>query len=421
MKENYSKILLTHPVAGITVSVFYDTRRPKEDLTFPIKYRVTHKRKRDYYASGIDLTKDDWKKILKSGKEQTKDKELLKTKELILSGFDKIRDHIEQMVKGDGFSKDGLSKRLSRGRKDSILHAFNNKIEELNNAGQIGTGITYQCALNSIKSFTKIDLKFSDINIDWLRRYESQLLSEEKTRTTVKFYIGCIRALMNEARQDGLITETGYPFGKGKFEIKTGIGRKLALTLSQIKAVLEYPLHTNVERRSRDLWFFSYLCNGINFNDMLKLKYKDIAGGEIYFIRQKTKRTTKEQKEIVATLLPEMQEIIDRWGNPSKKLDNYIFPFLSSGLTPKSEKLVIQNTVRLVNKKMAAISKELKYDNISTYTARHSFATVLKRSGANIAFISESLGHADLRTTENYLASFEQEERAKNASKLVNF
>jgi len=49
------------------------------------------------------------------------------------------------------------------------------------------------------------------------------------------------------------------------------------------------------------------------------------------------------------------------------------------------------------------------------------YATVLKRSGANIAFISESLGHSDLRTTENYLSSFEQEERAKNASKLTNF
>jgi hypothetical protein len=65
---------------------------------------------------------------------------------------------------------------------------------------------------------------------------------------------------------------------------------------------------------------------------MLKLKYKNIAGGEIHFIRQKTKRTTREQKEIVATLLPEMQAIIDRWGNPSKKPDNYIFPFLSSSL-----------------------------------------------------------------------------------------
>jgi len=58
---------------------------------------------------------------------------------------------------------------------------------------------------------------------------------------------------------------------------------------------------------------------------------------------------------------------------------------------------------------------------ITFHLARHTFATVLKRSGANIAYISESLGHADQKTTENYLASFEQEERIKNAALLTKF
>ena len=70
---------------------------------------------------------------------------------------------------------------------------------------------------------------------------------------------------------------------------------------------------------------------------------------------------------------------------------------------------------------MAEISEALNLENISTYTARHSYATVLKRSGANIAFISESLGHSDLKTTENYLDSFEDDTRLKNASELTNF
>ena len=70
---------------------------------------------------------------------------------------------------------------------------------------------------------------------------------------------------------------------------------------------------------------------------------------------------------------------------------------------------------------MKKIGEKLGISGISTYTARHSYATVLKRSGANIAYISESLGHADLKTTENYLASFEREEREKNAKMLTNF
>jgi site-specific recombinase XerD len=85
------------------------------------------------------------------------------------------------------------------------------------------------------------------------------------------------------------------------------------------------------------------------------------------------------------------------------------------------KKLAIQYLTKHCNKRLSKIGKAIGIEGISTYTARHSFATVLKRSGANIAYISESLGHNDLKTTENYLASFEKEERIKNASFLTNF
>ncbi|MFN5432775.1 MAG: tyrosine-type recombinase/integrase, partial [Cyclobacteriaceae bacterium] len=59
--------------------------------------------------------------------------------------------------------------------------------------------------------------------------------------------------------------------------------------------------------------------------------------------------------------------------------------------------------------------------NLTTYAARHSFATVLKRSGAPTEFISESLGHKDLRTTENYLDSFEDNVKESYQKQLLNF
>ena len=46
---------------------------------------------------------------------------------------------------------------------------------------------------------------------------------------------------------------------------------------------------------------------------------------------------------------------------------------------------------------------------------------VLKRSGTNISYISESLGHSNLAITENYLASFERDERMRNAQLLTKF
>ena len=58
---------------------------------------------------------------------------------------------------------------------------------------------------------------------------------------------------------------------------------------------------------------------------------------------------------------------------------------------------------------------------VTTYTARHSFSTVLKRSGVSIEYISESLGHSSLQTTENYLDSFEDDVKRKYADLLTNF
>ena len=71
---------------------------------------------------------------------------------------------------------------------------------------------------------------------------------------------------------------------------------------------------------------------------------------------------------------------------------------------------------------MKKIGQHLEIDiPLTTYVARHSFATILKRSGAPIEFISESLGHQDLKTTENYLDSFEDDTKLKYQNILLDF
>ncbi|MCX6226263.1 MAG: tyrosine-type recombinase/integrase [Bacteroidia bacterium] len=59
--------------------------------------------------------------------------------------------------------------------------------------------------------------------------------------------------------------------------------------------------------------------------------------------------------------------------------------------------------------------------HITSYTARHSFATVLKRSGVNISYISEALGQTDVKTTASYLDSFESDEQMKITAKLTDW
>ncbi len=229
-----------------------------------------------------------------------------------------------------------------------------------------------------------------------------------------------LRAILNEARRLGVVKEAQYPFGRGRYEIQAGEGRKMALTLEQIGQIAGYDDGSDTTAKYRDYWLFLYLCNGINVADFVKLRFRDIVNGEICFVRQKTERTTKTRKEIRVIITDRMQTIIDRRGNVPAP-NHFIFPILDGQEDALALKHKTQYLTRAINKRMAEIGKRLGFGNISTYTARHSFATVLKRASANIAYISESLGHQDLKTTENYLASFEREERQKNAELLTKF
>ena len=194
----------------------------------------------------------------------------------------------------------------------------------------------------------------------------------------------------------------------------------MALTIEQIGKIARYDDGDTLSRKYRDWWMFLYFCNGINVADFVQLKYKDMVGGEIRFVRQKTAKTTRKRKEIAVVVTEPMQEIIERWGNPVAP-NNYIFPILDGKESIEERIRKTHNATRAISQRMEKIAKALGIPHISTYTARHSFATVLKRAGANIAYISESLGHTDLKTTEHYLASFEREEREKNAALLTKF
>ena len=400
---------------GITVAAILDVRRPKQDGLCPVRIRVTYRRDRQYYPTGKDLTPEDWERLA-----TVRTHELKAIRESVVNSFDIVRKNVEALATDGAFSFDALNNRLKRGNADTINTAFRAKIADLRADLRIGSATIYDNVLKGIERFAGEYIGFDRISIDWIRKYEKFLRKEGKTQTTIAIHLRHLRAILNDAKRAGIIKEAQYPFGRGRYEIQAGEGRKMALTLEQIGQIARYEDGSRATAKYRDYWLFLYLCNGINVADFVKLKYRDIVNGEICYVRQKTEHTTKTRKEIRVVVTEPMQAIIDRWGNNPAPY-NFIFPVLTGKEDATTQKRKTQYLTRAINKRMAAIGHELGIDHISTYTARHSFATVLKRSGANIAYISESLGHSDLKTTENYLASFEREERQKNADLLTKF
>ena len=186
--------------------------------------------------------------------------------------------------------------------------------------------------------------------------------------------------------------------------------------------MLEYSPQHLEEQKALDFWIFSYLGNGINFNDIAKLKYSNIKGEKLSFIRSKTRNKNRSHlKEISIFMLPKILEIINRWGNPKNTENEYIFPILNEAMTAMGQYNAIAQFIKNTNKYLKRVSVTLELDiPITTYFARHSFATRLKRAGASIEYISEGLGHSSIATTENYLSGFTDETIKKNANLLID-
>lgn len=152
-----------------------------------------------------------------------------------------------------------------------------------------------------------------------------------------------------------------------------------------------------------DMFTFSYLMGGINFTDMAFLTDKNIEGERLAYVRQKTK------KLIMLPLQEKAIAILNRYRSSQHK---YIFPILDNReRTQRQLRNRIYDVLANVNEHLDDIGKELGIElKISSYVARHSYATVLKRAGIATSIISESLGHSSERITQVYLDSFGNEQ-----------
>jgi len=407
---------------GVTTAIIHDKRIKRKDNTFAVKLRITHQRVQRYYSLNVNLTLDEWEKVY-----DTKPRKKYKDYNIFFSDIEHRAILILQELRPFSFA--AFEKKFDHKTKNSedAIVGMDNYITKLNDEIRTGTAASYSNALNSFKKYLaskgRKKLNFWDITPDWLNQYERWMVEQGNSLTTVGIYLRSLRTIVNIAIENGNLDKESYPFGKRKYQIPAGQNIKKALSLSDIKKIVEYKPINEYEAKGRDLWLFSYLCNGANVKDMVRLKYQNIDKRNITFTRAKTERSTKQNhKLIVIVLLPEIQSIIDKWGIKPIKPETYVFGIISKSDSPEKQLAKTKQLTKSINKQMKRIGEKLEIDmKITTYSARHSFATILKRSGAPTAFISDSLGHKDLRTTENYLDSFESSVKESYQKQLLNF
>jgi len=429
---------------SVTTKFMLETRTPRKDDRYPVKLRMTFDRIQKYYTirytpekigedfteyqkfwldkadKGISMTEKEFKKV-----KQNNPMEPYKTMTVYLSTIESEAINTAAALKP--FTFEGFEgKYFAKTRDDQdVFAALELKASTLRKDGKIGTAVFYKNTVNSLKDFTKKDrYPFSNITVKFLNNYEKWMMGRKIgkeqqhpiSKTTVSMYLRSLRAVFNDSAPVGI----AYPFGKGKYMIPKWNHNKRALTQADVGKIALYPvIDGTLQHKSRDLWLFSYLCNGINFKDIANLKYSNIKGDTIVFQRAKTAKSGDEVINITVIITRQIGRIIERWSNKPGTQDQFLFPILHIGMTAEDQHRAIAQMVKNTNKYMKRICADLEIPEGTTYVARHSFATVLKRSGASVEYISESLGHKNISTTQNYLKDFEIEEKRKWAEMLL--
>lgn len=376
----------------------------------PLMLQVSKSGKRKYQSLGISIKPRYWDFTRNKPKPNCPNKDYIQ--KIIL---DKQTELQQRMLELNSEQKEYTTTTLLNDENKkfelkTVSEFYQELIEEYRVNNKCGNRLIYKSSYNSLKVFTndKLDIPFSAIDITWLNKYERWLRSKGNEETTMSLMFRTLRSTYNKAIKAKCARKSEYPFDEfkiNKFDVST---QKRAIAKTEVlkftKDVRPIGKRQYIQL-SKDIFMFSYLCGGINFTDIANLtKANIIEGKRLHYIRQKTGKLIK------IGLSEEAMKIIERYTTESK---GYLFPILNANLhkTPLQKQNRIHKILGKVNINLKLIAAQLGVEgNLTTYVARHSFASVLKKSGVNIALISEALGHSDIATTQIYLDSFDNEQ-----------
>lgn len=237
--------------------------------------------------------------------------------------------------------------------------------------------------------------------------FGSSLRAKGLAVNTVNSYLSSFRALCHTALREGLPGPACDPFAG--LHLKRKETAKRALMIAEVNKVMQadYPVEPSL-REALDLFIFSYLACGISFVDLVYLTKKNIVGGEIVYYRHKTGALIR------VGITPAMRLLLRKYG---QKGSPYLFPILSAG---KDGHEAYKAALRKYNSLLVIIGERLHLSvKLTSYVARHSWATEALRQNIPVAVISQAMGHTSEKTTRIYLAQLDQSVLNKANAKIT--
>ncbi|MCB0745893.1 MAG: site-specific integrase [Ignavibacteriae bacterium] len=376
--------------------------KPLGNGLYPIFLRVTKDRKSRYISLNLSCEKSQWNSSKSVFRKNYND----------YSQFNDTLDDIQKKAEkifsnalkdGEDITLDEFHDRFfdfKLDRKLKFLEAFEEYIMELISSNRIGNARFYADSKRSLISFLNgRNPAFKEITPKLLKEYEVFMRGNGSSDAGIIARMRALRAIYNDGIKKNYVKPEYYPFKTYKLSKFKKTNNKRAINATAIKKIVNLDLKKHPHLiDSRNYFVFSYFTRGMNFYDMMMLKWENIKDGNIQYVRRKTKTAFTIQ------ILEPVKEILEYY-RVQKRPTDYVFPILlTKNLTPIQIENRKAKTLKHYNKQLKEIATLSGVEEkLTSYVARHSFATNLKQKGVSTDIISEAMGHQNIAITQTYL------------------
>ncbi|MCC6372790.1 MAG: site-specific integrase [Bacteroidia bacterium] len=407
-------VILTNKIMATTIKITIDTRRVKADGKFPIYLRLIHNREARNIPTNISASLTEWNESNKEVKSSFPNsarvnfhlkKRLTDAQKIILQNEERLNELSIDDLKALLIVNEEKPKLVERGSVDFFKYGTR-CVDRLKLAKRFGSATSYNCCIVSIRDFVKADeLPLEEITYKFLIDYESHCLGKELKINSIGNYLRSLRAIINLAIDEGLLKMDQYPFRK--YRIKKEETVKRAIPKNDIKALIDHDLEVGTRLwNQRNYFTFMFNMRGMNFIDLAFLTMNNIISDRVIYKRIKT------NKQYNIKITQQALKILNYYTvGKAPMSDELIFPILRPQASRKDEKDFdnYKEQRKRFNNDMKELAKLCGIAvNFTSYVTRHSWASIAKFSRIDTSIIKESLGHSDSKTTETYLANFEQ-------------
>lgn len=367
-------------------------------------YQIIHNRMPRQISTGYKLYPEEWdgltsQIVMHPATGEDRRHYLATLQNLIKEDLARLKKTVARLEHtGKDYTADKIVELYSTPSDDGGILSFGQSvITELKQIGKARTAETYTTTLNSFTRFRgkRGDVPLDEVDGSLMVEYEAYLKENNVCPNSSSYYMRNLRAIYNRA-VDKELTIQRNPFK----HVYTGIDKtvKRAVSIKVIRQIRDMDLKPNSSMDlARNLFMFSFYTRGMSFVDMAYLKKKDLQNGILSYRRHKTNQQLFVKWEKL------MQDIVDKYDTAGTP---YLLPIIKDA--EKDERQQYKNAEHLVNNKLKKIGKILGLPiPLTTYVARHGWASIAKSKNIPLSTISEAMGHDSEGTTRIYLASLD--------------